>query len=167
MPEIYKTLALCKEKFSYFCLLTKEKERNFWNVYSSVRLTKLKDKEYFGNNLLNPQKAVIAILRHSQIFESFTYGEQLCTKMSHLKRSERQKQQLLVTMQPMLNLHQPREPLHLPETCRGNSSPQPPRSRARGLERWTTQLVSWVPEQIHTWAWLQRIPASHRRKTTF
>lgn len=26
------------------------------------------------------------MLRHSQIFESFTYGEQLCTEMSHLSR---------------------------------------------------------------------------------
>lgn len=139
VPETYKTLALCKEKNpATFCLLTKEKEsyeiqKHFGNVYSSVRLPELKNKEYFWYNLLSPQKAVIAVLRHSQIFKSFTYGEQLCIKMSHLKRSE--KQQLLKTMQPVLNLHKPREHLHLLETCSGNSSPQPLHSRSKRLER--------------------------------
>lgn len=123
-------------------LLTYERKRKRRKIKTFLEclqqcktLTKLKDKEYFGYSLFNPQKAVIAILRHSQILESFTYGEQQCTKMSHLKRSERQKQQLLVTMQPTLNLHQRREHLHLPETCSENSSPQPLRSRARGLDR--------------------------------
>lgn len=76
----------------------------------------VKDKECFRYNFLSPQKVVTAILRQSQIFESFTYGEQqytVCTEMTHLKWKVREKQELLATAQPTSSLDKPTEHLRV------------------------------------------------------